>query len=168
VSRATAALKVQIGDPIPSIGLRATDGYLLNLRSWVGKSPVAHLFFAGPSLTGASRTAGEALAEKLGAELPRLTEAGIAISAVTTDSEEQQAKFARDLNLPYLLLSDERRIAVESLGIPVVERRGNVNVATPVLIGADEAGFIRGVHHDPDPRVIAAFILEIFREPLPA
>jgi peroxiredoxin len=168
VSRATAALKVQIGDPIPSIGLRATDGYLLNLRSWVGKSPVAHLFFAGPSLSGASRTAGEALAEKLGAELPRLTEAGIAISAVTTDSEEQQAKFARDLNLPYLLLSDERRIAVESLGIPVVERRGNVNVATPVLIGADEAGFIRGVHHDPDPRVIAAFILEIFREPLPA
>jgi peroxiredoxin len=168
VSRATAALKVQIGDPIPSIGLRATDGYLLNLRSWVGKSPVAHLFFAGPSLSGALRTAGEALAEKLGAELPRLTEAGIAISAVTTDSEEQQAKFARDLNLPYLLLSDERRIAVESLGIPVVERRGNVNVATPVLIGADEAGFIRGVHHDPDPRVIAAFILEIFREPLPA
>jgi peroxiredoxin len=168
VSRATASLRVQVGDPIPSIGLRATDGYLLNLRSWVGKSPVAHLFFAGPSLSGASRTVGEALAEKLGAELPRLTEAGIAIAGVTTDSEEQQAKFAKDLNLPFLLLSDERRIAVESLGIPVVERRGNMNVATPVLIGADEAGFVRGVHHDPDARVIAAFILEIFREPLPA
>jgi peroxiredoxin len=168
VSRATASLKVQVGDPIPSIGLRATDGYLLNLRSWVGKSPVAHLFFAGPSLSGASRTVGEAVAEKLAAEVARLTEAGIAITGVTTDSEEQQSAFARDLNLPYLLLSDERRIAVESLGIPLVDRRGNVNVATPVLIGVDEAGFVRGVHHDPDPRVIAAFILEIFREPLPA
>ena len=74
MSRATAALNVQVGDPIPSIGLRATDGYLLNLRSWVGKSPVAHLFFAGPSLSGVSRTVGEALAERLGAELPWTTE----------------------------------------------------------------------------------------------
>ena len=168
VSRATASLKVQVGDPIPSIGLRATDGYLLNLRSWVGKSPVAHVFFAGPSLSGASRTVGEALAERLASELPRLTEAGIAIAGVTTDSEQQQTDFARDLNLPFLLLSDERKIAVESLGIPLVERRGNVNVAAPVLIGADETGFVRGVHHDPDPRVLAGIILEIFREPLPA
>jgi peroxiredoxin len=168
VSPAAASLKVQVGDPIPSIGLRATDGYLLNLRSWAGKSPVAHLFFAGPSLGGASRTVAEVLAEKLAAELPRLAEAGVAITGVTTDSEKQQSEFARDLNLPFLLLSDERRIAVESLGIPVVDRRGNVNVATPVLIGVDEAGFVRGVHQDPEPRVIAGIILEIFREPLPA
>lgn len=168
MSRAAASLTVQVGDQIPSIGLRATDGYLLNLRSWVGKSAVAHVFFAGPSLSGASRTAGEALAQRLAAELPRLNEAGIAVTGVTTDSEQQQSDFARDLNLTYLLLSDERRIAVGGLGVPVVERRGNVNVATPVLIGADETGLVRGVHRDPDPRVIAGIILEIFREPLPA
>jgi peroxiredoxin len=168
VSRTTAALKVQVGDPIPSIGLRATDGYLLNLRSWVSKSPVAHVFFAGPSLSGAGRTAGEVLCRTLAAESARLTEAGIAITGVTTDNEREQANFVRDLDLPYLLLSDERRIASEALGVPVVVRRANANVAAPVLIGVDEAGFVRGVYHDPDPRLAAGIILEIFREPLPA
>jgi peroxiredoxin len=168
VSRTTASLKIQVGDPIPSIGLRATDGYLLNLRSWVGKSPVAHVFFAGPSMSGAGRLAGEVLARTLATEAARLTEAGIGVAGVTTDNERQQADFARDLDLPFLLLSDERQIASEALGIPVVQRRGNTNVATPVLVGADEAGFVRGVYHDPDPRLVAAIIFEIFREPLPA
>lgn len=168
MSRTTASLKIRAGDPIPSIGLRASDGYLLNLRSWVGKSPVAHVFFAGPSLSGAGRTAGEALARTLAVEAARLTEAGIAVTGVTTDNEREQADFARALDLPFLLLSDERQIASEALGIPLVQRRGNTNVATPVLIGADEAGFLRGVYHDPDPRLVAAIVFEIFREPLPA
>ena len=45
-------LAVSVGDPIPSIGLRASDGYLLNLRSFVGKQPVALLFFAAPTADG--------------------------------------------------------------------------------------------------------------------
>jgi hypothetical protein len=36
------------------------------------------------------------------------------------------------------------------------------------VIGADESGVIRGVYPDPDPRLLAAIILETFREPLPA
>jgi peroxiredoxin len=72
------------------------------------------------------------------------------------------------LNLPFLLLSDERRIAAEALGVPLIERRGNTNVAATVVIGADESGVIRGVYPDPDPRLLAAIILETFREPLPA
>lgn len=168
MSRTAASLKIQVGDPVPSIGLRATDGYLLNLRSWVSKSPVAHVFFAGPSLSGAGRASGEALARSLAADIPRLTEAGIVVTGVTTDNERQQAAFARDLDLPFLLLSDERRIASEALGVPIAERRGNANITTPVLIGVDEAGFVRAVYHDPDPRLVAGIILEIFREPLPA
>ncbi|MEX1278901.1 MAG: hypothetical protein WEI16_07615, partial [Chloroflexota bacterium] len=67
MSRTTASLSVQVGDPIPSIGLRATDGYLLNLRSWVSKTPVAHVFFAGPTLSGAARTEADVLARELAA-----------------------------------------------------------------------------------------------------
>ena len=100
--------------------------------------------------------------------MARLGEAGIAVTGITTDNERQQADFVRDLALPFLLLSDERRIASEALGIPIVEQRGNANVATPVMIGVDETGVVRGVYHDPDPRLMAAIILEIFREPLPA
>ena len=168
MSRATASLNIGIGDQIPSIGLRATDGYLLNLRSWVGKSPVAHLFFAGPTLTGAARTAAEAVARAVALDVPRLDAAGVAITGVTTDNERQQADFVSALELPFLLLSDERRIASQALGIPLVERRGNTNVASPVMVAIDDTGLVRGIYRDPDPRLVGAIVLEIFREPLPA
>jgi len=168
VSRTTASLSVQVGDPIPSIGLRATDGYLLNLRSWVSKTPVAHVFFAGPTLSGAARAEADALARELAAAVPRLDAAGIAVAGITTDNERQQKDYATELNLPFLLLSDERLIASQALGVPVAEKRGNTNVAQPVLIGVDETGMVRGIYHKPDPRLVAAIILETFREPLPA
>ena len=168
MSRTTASLSVQVGDPIPSIGLRATDGYLLNLRSWVSKTPVAHVFFAGPTLSGAARAEADVLARELAAAVPRLDAAGIAVVGITTDNERQQKDYATALNLPFLLLSDERLIASQALGVPVAEKRGNKNVAQPVLIGVDETGLVRGVCHQPDPRLVAAIILETFREPLPA
>ena len=168
MSRTTASLSVQVGDPIPSIGLRATDGYLLNLRSWVSKSPVAHMFFAGPSLSGAARDQADVLARELAAAVARLDAAGIALTGITTDNERQQKDYATALNLPFLLLSDERQIASQALGVPLAEKRGNTNVAQPVLISVDETGLVRDVYHKPDPRLVAAIILETFREPLPA
>jgi peroxiredoxin len=168
VSRAPVALKIQVGDPIPSIGLRATDGYLLNLRSWVGKSPVAHLFFAGPSLSGEARTGAEAMMRTIAADVGRLDAAGIGVAGISTDNERQQAEFATALDLPFLLLSDERQIATGALGVPVTDRRGTANVTSPVVVAVDEAGVVRGVFPDPDPRLVAAIILETFREPLPA
>lgn len=168
MSRTAASLKLQTGEPIPSIGLRATDGFLLNLRSWVGKSPVVLVFFAGPTLSGAARATADAMARELAAGVPRLDAAGIGIAGITTDNERQQKEYAEALSLPFLLLSDERLIAAVALGVPVTERRGNTNVAQTVLIGVDEAGLVRGVYVDPDPRIVAAVALEIFREPLPA
>lgn len=168
MSRTAVGLKVQVGDPIPSIGLRATDGYLLNLRSWVGKSPVGLVFFAGPSLTGATRKTGEGLARNLAAGVPRLDAAGIAVAGITTDNERQQTEFATALNLPFLLLSDERLIAVQALGVPVAAKRGTTNVVHPLVLAVDEAGLVRGVYRDPDPRLVAAIVLEVFREPVPA
>ncbi|CAN5757686.1 hypothetical protein BH20CHL8_BH20CHL8_01280 [soil metagenome] len=43
------SIKVSAGDALPSVGLRATDGYLLNLRSFVTKQPSVLLFFGAPS-----------------------------------------------------------------------------------------------------------------------
>ena len=163
-----SGLTLQVGEPIPSIGLRATDGYLLNLRTFVGKQPVAILFFAGPTVSGKARALGDALAAALAEAIPRLHAAGISVVGVTCDSDRQQTEYAAAHTLPFLLMSDERRVAVEALGIRVAETAGSWNVAPPVLIGVDEAGTVRGIFKDPDPRLMAATILEIFREPLPA
>jgi len=59
------SLRLTVGDQLPSVGLRATDGYLLNLRSHVTRQAAVLLFFAGPTLAGAARRKGMKAIEAL-------------------------------------------------------------------------------------------------------
>ena len=164
MSTATAGLTVKIGDQMPSVGLRATDGYLLNLRSLVGKQPVILLFFGGPSLKGAARERGDALAEALKEAQQRLTRQGVTIMGVTTDNEQQQKAYVEELGLPYLLFSDERRIAVSQLGIPIAEVRGNVN-AEPTAFAVGIDGTILDIVEQAAPKGLVARLLEAIFPP---
>ena len=164
MSTAIAGLKVKIGDPVPSIGLRATDGYLLNLRSLVGKRPLILLFFGGPTVKGHARQRGDALADALKDAHARLEKQGVAIIGVTTDNEQQQTAYVAELELPYLLFSDERRIAVSQLGIPTTEFRGNVNVEpTAFAVGLD--GTILDIVEQVAPKGLVARLLEAIFPP---
>jgi thioredoxin-dependent peroxiredoxin len=164
VSTATAGLKVKIGDPIPSIGMRATDGYLLNLRSLVGKRPLILVFFGGPTLKGAARERGDAMAEALKDAYPRLDKQGVAVMGVTTDNERQQAAYVAELGLPYLLFSDERLIAVELLGIATTNERGNVN-AQPSAFAVGVDGTILDIVEQAAPKGLVARLLEAIFPP---
>jgi peroxiredoxin len=155
------------GDPLPSVGLRATDGYLLNLRSFVTKQPVLLLFFGGPTLKGAARKKGIGAVEALAAGHERLREAGIAVAAITTDSEDQQAEFVKKQSLPFLLLSDERRSAVALMRIETVADGNNVNVARPLAVAVDREGIIRAVIDPVSPDSIVDQALRILSEPMP-
>ena len=162
------SMKLAPGDPIPSVGLRATDGYLLNLRSWVTKQPAVILFFGAPTLAGAARRKGQKTVEALTAGYDRLREAGIAVAAVSTDSEQQQTDFATSQKLPFLLYSDERRSAVEMLGIETVASGDNVNVAQPVAIAVDRDGIIRAVIDRVEPDALVDQLMRALSEPMPA
>jgi peroxiredoxin len=164
MSTAIAALKVKIGDQIPSVGLRATDGYLLNLRSLVGRQPVVLVFFGGPTLRGAARERGDALALALKDAHPRLARQGVTIMAVTTDNERQQQAYVEELGLPYLLFSDERRIAVSQLGIPTAEVRGSVN-AEPTALAVAIDGTILDIVEQAAPKGLVARLLEAIFPP---
>jgi peroxiredoxin Q/BCP len=164
MSTATAGLKVKIGDQIPSVGLRATDGYLLNLRSLVSKQPVILLFFGGPSLKAAARERGDALALALKEAQPRLARQGVTIMGVTTDNELQQKAYVEEHALPYLLYSDERRIAVSHLGIPTAEVRGNVN-AEPTAFAVGIDGTILDIVEQAAPKGLVARLLEAIFPP---
>lgn len=161
---ARSGLRVQIGDQMPSIGLRATDGYLLNLRSHVGKRPSIIVFFGGPSLKGAARARGDELAKTLRDAYPRLQRADVGLIAVTTDSERQQADYVAALELPYLLFSDERRTAVAMLGIPTRNERGNVN-AEPTAFAVATDGTILDIVEHAEPRGLIARLLEAIFPP---
>jgi peroxiredoxin len=164
MTAATSGLGVQIGDQMPSVGLRATDGYLLNLRSFVGKRPAIVVFFGGPSLKGAARERGDALALALKDAYPRLERNGVGLIAVTTDSEAQQAAYVQELELPYLLFCDERRIAVDLLGVPTSSSRGNVN-AEPTAFAVGIDGSILDVVEQATPKGLVARLLEAIFPP---
>ncbi|MEO8251799.1 MAG: redoxin domain-containing protein [Chloroflexota bacterium] len=164
MSAATAGLKVKIGDQIPSVGLRATDGYLLNLRSLVAKQPMILVFFAGPTAKGIARERGDALAEALKEAHPRLQKQGVAVVGVTTDNERQQAAYVAELGLPYLLFSDERRAAVDLLGVPTTEARGNIN-AEPTAFAVGVDGTILDILEQATPKGLVARLLEAIFPP---
>jgi peroxiredoxin len=160
--------KLAVGDPLPSVGLRATDGYLLNLRSWVTKQPAVLLFFGAPTLSGTARRKGQKAVEALASGFDRLREAGIAVAAISCDSEDQQTEFATRLTLPFLLLSDERRSAVEMLGIDTVADGENVNVAQPIVVAVDRDGIIRALIERAEPDAVVDQVVRALSEPIPA
>lgn len=162
------SMKLAAGDPLPSVGLRATDGYLLNLRSWVTKQPAVLLFFGAPTMGGAPRRRGLKAVQALAAGFERLREAGIAVAAISCDSEEQQTAFAEEHRLPFLLLSDERRSAVEMLGIDTVADGENVNVAQAVVIAVDRDGAIRAIIERVEPDTLVDQVTRALSEPIPA
>lgn len=162
------SIKLAVGDPLPSVGLRATDGYLLNLRTFVTKQPALILFFGAPTLTGAGRRKGLKAIGALASGHERLHQAGIAVVGISCDSEEQQSAFVAKQELPFLLLSDERRSAVEMLGIDTVADGENVNVAQPVAIAADRDGIIRTVIDRVEPDALVDQAVRALSEPIPA
>ena len=162
------SLKLAVGDPLPSVGLRATDGYLLNLRSFVTKQPAVTLFFGAPTLSGAGRRRGLRAIEALAKGYERLHEAGIAIVGVSCDSEEQQTKFVEEHQLPFLLLSDERRSAVDVLSVPTVADGENINVVQPVALVVDRDGIARQVIERVDPDALVDQVIQALAEPIPA
>ena len=156
-------LAVKVGDQIPSVGLRASDGYLLNLRSFVGKQPVALLFFAAPTAAGAQARRGTRLAESLATGARRLAAAGVAVVGVTCDNERQQKNWMAEHRWPYLLFSDERRSAVDRLGIPLSEADGNYNVARPVFLIEGRDGLLDAVIQEPEPEYVVDIVLAAVR-----
>ena len=163
-----AELRVKVGDQIPSVGLRATDGYLLNLRSFVTKQPACLFFFGAPTLGGGrERERGEALVRALRDGYRHLTDAGVALAGISCDSERQQTEFAAWASLPFLLFSDERRTAVELLGIPTTADGDNVN-AGRVVLGVAVDGTIAIVLADPDPKTVVDEVLAALAPQRPA
>lgn len=162
------SIKLAVGDPLPSVGLRATDGYLLNLRTFVTRQPALILFFGAPTLSGAGRRRGLKAIEALSTGHERLHRAGIAVVGISCDSVQQQTDFVAEQSLPFLLLSDERRSAVAMLGIETAADGENVNVVDPVAIAVDRDGIIRAVIDRVEPDALVDQAVRALSEPIPA
>lgn len=160
------SITLAAGDELPSVGLRASDGYLLNLRSFVTKQPAVLLFFGAATLKGAAAAPGLAAITTLAAAHRRLHQAGIAVAGISCDSEQEQIDFAAQHRLPFLLFSDERRSAVDMLGLPTVAQGDNVNMARPVAIAVDRDGIVRAVIDRVEPQYLVEQVMGVLSEPM--
>jgi peroxiredoxin len=125
------------------------------MRSFVTKRPVIFAFFAAPSLSGPQREAGDALAQALKAGHERISAAGVAVVGITCDNEEQQAEYIKEHELPFLLFCDERRSAVELLGVPTTAKGENHNAA-PTAFAVATDGTIVDIVENAQPRLRAS------------
>jgi peroxiredoxin len=124
---------------------------------------VAFVFFAGPTADGAQARRGTRLAESLAAGARRLTANGVAMVGVTCDSEKQQTDWIAEHHIPFLLFSDERRSAVDRLGMPLTNAAGNYNVARPFVLIVGRDGLIDAIISDPEPDYAADIVLAAVR-----
>ena len=120
-------------------------------------------FFAAPTAAGAQARRGTRLAESLATGARRLAAAGVAVVGVTCDNERQQKNWMAEHRWPYLLFSDERRSAVDRLGIPLSEADGNYNVARPVFLIVGRDGLLDAVIQEPEPEYVVDIVLAAVR-----
>ena len=100
-----------IGDKAPDFSLPTGDGSTLSLKGLKGKRVVLY-FYPKDDTSGCTR---EACAFR--DEVKVFEKKGVAIVGVSVDSPESHRKFAGKYDLPFTLLSDEKKSMVKAYGV---------------------------------------------------
>ena len=147
---------LKIGDLAPDFTLTDKDGQAVSLSDFRGKKVVLY-FYPKDNTPGCTRQAcafAGAYAE--------FQERGVEVIGVSRDSVASHIKFAEKFGLPFVLLSDPDRVAIEAYGVWQEKKMcGKVSmgvVRTTYLI--DEQGVIIDVMPRVKPDTNAQEILE--------
>ena len=148
---------LEVGMNAPDFTLLDKDGHAVSLSDFRGKKVVLY-FYPKDNTPGCTRQAC-AFAGAY-AEFERR---GIAVIGISRDSVASHEKFAAKYSLPFLLLSDPDRVAIEAFGVWQEKKLyGKVSfgvVRTTFII--DENGIITHVMKKVKPDTNAAEILEM-------
>ena len=151
---------LEAGMKAPAFTLQNQNGESVSLSDFLGKRVVLY-FYPKDHTPGCTRQAC-AFAGAY-AEFERR---GVVVIGVSRDSVSSHAKFAEKNNLPFVLLSDPDREAIEAYGVWQEKKMcGKVSmgvVRTTYLIDAD--GVIEAVMPKVKPDTNAAEILEMLEE----
>ena len=146
---------LQVGQKAPNFTLQNAKGEAVSLTDFLGQKVVLY-FYPRDNTPGCTRQAcafAGAYAE--------FEKRGVAVIGVSKDSVASHVKFAEKYNLPFILLSDPERIAIEAYGVWQEKKLyGKVSfgvVRTTFII--DEAGNIEKVMRKVKPDTNAEEIL---------
>ena len=151
---------LEIGMKAPDFTLSDKDGNAVSLSDFLGKKVVLY-FYPKDNTPGCSRQACAFAAAYEGFKARN-----VAVIGISKDSVASHQKFAQKYNLPFVLLSDPERQAIEAYGVWQEKKLyGKVSmgvVRTTILI--DELGYIAKVMPKVKPDTNAAEILACLTE----
>ena len=148
---------LKVGDKAPGFSLKDKDGNTVALSDFLGKKVVIY-FYPKDNTPGCTRQAC-AFAGAY-AEFERR---GVQVIGISKDSIASHVKFAEKYSLPFILLSDPERQAIEAYGVwqekKMCGKVGMGVVRSSFII--DEQGVIAAVMPNVKPDTNAAEILEL-------
>ena len=132
---------LQIGMPAPDFTLPDKDGTPVTLSSLQGRKVVLY-FYPKDNTPGCTRQACG-----FAGTYAEFEKRGVTVIGISKDSTASHQKFAEKYNLPFILLSDPDRIAIEAYGVwqekKMAGKVGMGVVRTTFII--DESGLISAV-----------------------
>ncbi len=146
---------IEVGTKAPNFTLNDKDGNAVSLSDFLGKKVVLY-FYPKDNTPGCTRQACAFAGAYAG-----FKQKDVVVIGVSKDSVASHQKFAEKYNLPFILLSDPDRIAIEAFGVWQEKKMcGKVSmgvVRTTFII--DEKGIIEKVMPKVKPDTNAADIL---------
>ena len=100
-----------IGSPAPDFTLPNKDGHPITLSSFRGRKVILY-FYPKDNTPGCTRQACG-----FAARYQAFEERGVTVIGISKDSTASHSRFAEKYNLPFLLLSDPDRLAIEAYGV---------------------------------------------------
>ena len=147
---------LQIGMKAPDFTLLNQNGTPVTLSSYAGKRVVLY-FYPKDNTPGCTRQACA-----FGAQYSDFREKNTEVIGISKDSVASHGKFAEKYALPFLLLSDPERVAIEAYGVwqekKMAGKVGMGVVRTTFII--NEGGIITAILRGVKPDTNAAEVLE--------
>ena len=102
---------ISVGDVAPDFKLKDKEGNFVSLSDYRGKKVVLY-FYPKDNTPGCTRQACAFAGAYEG-----FKQKDVVVIGISRDSVESHAKFAEKYNLPFILLSDPDRLAIEPYGV---------------------------------------------------
>lgn len=147
---------LMVGDKAPNFTLQDKNGEMVSLNNFLGKKIVLY-FYPKDNTPGCTRQACA-----FAGLYREFEKRGVVVIGISKDSVASHVKFAEKYNLPFILLSDPQREAIEPYGVwqekKMAGKTGMGVVRTTFII--DENGNIEKVMNKVKPDTNAQEILE--------
>ena len=150
---------LEVGMKAPDFTLNDKDENSVSLSDFLGKKVVLY-FYPKDNTPGCTRQACA-----FGASYGDFRERGVVVIGISKDSVASHQKFAEKYNLPFVLLSDPDRVAIEKYGVWQEKKNyGKISmgvVRTTFII--DENGYVSNIMPKVKPDTNAVEILELMK-----